>query len=73
MKITVIATGFNKEGEPCATDSETVAKAQEAKAAAASDEAKADMPEVEPSNISDDEYGDIVEMLNKNKKTGGGF
>lgn len=73
MKITVIATGFNKEGEPCATDSETVAKAQEEKAAAASDEAKADMPEVEPSNISDDEYGDIVEMLNKNKKTGGGF
>ena len=61
MKVTVIATGFNKDGQPCANDSEAVAEAQaEAQAAPV----QAEVAETEP----EDEFGDIVEMLNKNKK-----
>ncbi len=69
MKVTVIATGFNKNGEPCGNDSESVAKAQNEAAA----ERVADMPVVEPSNVSADEFGEIVEILNKNKKNNNGF
>lgn len=69
MKVTVIATGFNKNGVPCANDSESVAKAQSEAAA----ERAADMPVVEPSNVSADEFGEIVEILNKNKKNSNGF
>lgn len=72
IKVTVIATGFNKDGDN-ATDSASVAKAQlEAEAALSrSREAEGEMPIVEPSSVSDEDFGEIVEMLRKNKKDEG--
>jgi len=75
MKVTVIATGFNKDGQHCAKDSETVARDQfEAAVAATSGAAKApEMPVVEPSSVAEDDFSVVAEILNKNKRMGGGF
>lgn len=70
IKVTVIATGFNKDGA-AANDSETVAKAQLEAEAALNRGSEGEMPVVEPSSVPDDEFGEIVEMLRKNKKDEG--
>ena len=66
MKVTVIATGFNKDGELC-NNSEAVAEAQQAEA-----QAKAPAEETPAaSDDSGDEFGDVVELLNKNRTSNG--
>ena len=74
MKVTVIATGFNKDGMAAAKDSETVAKSQiEAAVAAPAAQKPVEMPVVEDSFVTDDDFSVVAEIFNKNKKTNNGF
>ncbi len=73
MKVTVIATGFNKDGLTNAKDSETVAKSQLEAAAAVAAQKPVEMPVVEPSNVTDDDFSVVAEIFNKNKRNNNGF
>ena len=73
MKVTVIATGFNKDGIVNAKDSETVAKTQIEAAAATVAKPVGEMPVVEPSNVTDDDFSVVAEIFNKNRRNNNGF
>jgi len=67
MKVTVIATGFSKSGKTIGNTNEAVAAAQEAAVV----DPRAGLPEIEPSNVSEDEFSVVANMLNnKNRKPG---
>ncbi len=85
MKITIIATGFANDKEKLPKmDAKAAAPAQEEKKAEVTaeenefapteEEKNGELPEVEPSAISEDDFNELMGMLKKQKNSGnGGF